>query len=1094
MSYITWTTPAGNLGTVPENEFFEKPLVAIDSDGNTIFYRFLSGQMPPGLQVAIEGSIQGIPAITQISGSDTNTTFTFAVRAFTDTGAVSDRTFSMTISSIVSPVIEQPSGILDEIFDGTYYEYQFTARDTSTANLTFSVIRGAIPPGMNFTTDGLLSGFPELIDRGENDVTGYDEIRYDSSDYDNLIRTVVKSFTFTIRVTDGLNFDVKDYVLTIRSKANWVADTDFSITNTTFVETSWDNKYTPIMVTPAGSIGTVRTQDKFGFQFEGYDGAGDTIAYTITNLEAVGFDQNGFNYANIELTDTTNLISGMIVIGTIFHTVTIREVTSASHIEIEPAINVSPGTNLYFNEFGNATVYTKTVVSTPEYVLEGQPFDAALGTGDLAVDLEGFDQGEQKLPTGLSLNYISGWLSGTAPTQTEGSLTYEFKVIPYKLERPEIFGVGRIYSLTVLGTLYNTINWITPSNLGLIDEGKPCTLTIEATTETGADIIYELAPNYLQQLPQGLRLTRDGLLIGRPTFRRFSVDGDSTILTFEDTSGIEVGWSVDGPGVGTGCTVSEIVDDNRIVVAPAIIVAAGSPITFFTDGEDPIVKVTIADAKTTTIDDEGVTTFDAVRTFTVKASATDDTASDIKTFSVRIGQYNLAPYENVYFKAFPELSQRNYFSSILANPSIFPADYIYRINDPWFGVAKDLKTLALPGIAPSNLSEYVLGSLTNHYNKNIRFGAIKTARAVDEFFNTKYEVVYLELIDDQVDEGRTILAETIDLLGTITNYYNNDSSNRYIYPNSFLNMRNKLGSVLGFENRGAFPDWMTSPQEDGRVLGFVNAVVICYTKPGYAKTIQYRLEKSPFRFNNIEFVADRYQVDNVLSLHYNTSTNRFLSSAETTFDFIPRGIGAITSVNYALTQTFYSINNRHVNYIRANGGIDGVLNFEDGQTLIFAQQESYAGNDEPYDGWIIDVDLWGTEDFDTELLGGYSIVPGYLHKIIGLSTQDRRAGIWRINIVNDIVQLEFIQELAFYNRIRVNSGLSFGGSVVMYSPLILEGNSVPRFVQFSRNNNSSVGQTTFDGNGTRFLSYRDKYRDPESGDKYIKFPRIGVFE
>ena len=33
MSYITWITAGGNLGTVPENKFYEKGIEATDSGG-----------------------------------------------------------------------------------------------------------------------------------------------------------------------------------------------------------------------------------------------------------------------------------------------------------------------------------------------------------------------------------------------------------------------------------------------------------------------------------------------------------------------------------------------------------------------------------------------------------------------------------------------------------------------------------------------------------------------------------------------------------------------------------------------------------------------------------------------------------------------------------------------------------------------------------------------------------------------------------------------------------------------------------------------------------------------------------------------------
>ena len=55
MSYITWSTKAGSLGTVAENEFFEKSILARDSGGAQVNYRFLSGTLPPGVQIVSTG-------------------------------------------------------------------------------------------------------------------------------------------------------------------------------------------------------------------------------------------------------------------------------------------------------------------------------------------------------------------------------------------------------------------------------------------------------------------------------------------------------------------------------------------------------------------------------------------------------------------------------------------------------------------------------------------------------------------------------------------------------------------------------------------------------------------------------------------------------------------------------------------------------------------------------------------------------------------------------------------------------------------------------------------------------------------------------
>jgi hypothetical protein len=91
-------------------------------------------------------------------------------------------------------------------------------------------------------------------------------------------------------------------------------------------------------------------------------------------------------------------------------------------------------------------------------------------------------------------------------------------------------------------------------------------------------------------------------------------------------------------------------------------------------------------------------------------------------------------------------------------------------------------------------------------------------------------------------------------------------------------MSYRLGKNIGFSNRGAMPGWMTSPQEDGKVLGLTRAVVLAYTVPGASKLIAYRLKNSGINFNNINFVADRYELDTTLSQHYDVENNQFNNS------------------------------------------------------------------------------------------------------------------------------------------------------------------------------------------------------------------------
>ena len=422
------------------------------------------------------------------------------------------------------------------------------------------------------------------------------------------------------------------------------------------------------------------------------------------------------------------------------------------------------------------------------------------------------------------------------------------------------------------------------------------------------------------------------------------------------------------------------------------------------------------DGGATTIDGANGT-FDNLYKFTVKATSTDNTVNSTKEFTIRINNFNKEPYENLYLKALPTLDQRKTFLDIVNNTEIFPESLIYRSSDPNFGRARDIRSLFLAGLSASDINTYANAMATNTYNKRIEFSDVKTARAVDANFNTKYEVVYIELKDDVVYKGRSPANATY-----------NPYISANVYPNSFANMSSVVANTTGYANRGALPEWMTSPQDNKKTLGFTRAIVLAYTVPDASKLIAYRLRANGITFNSIDFVADRYDLDNVLSKNYNTTTNKFILGKETTFDRIKR-IGSITyAADYGVRGlAFDMVNGQTVDSIAARGGLDGVTYFNSGETLVFLQQENFVGETNPNDGWNLNGNvvpgfneyinsmgiLDGTSGFPANPTQGQTatvnnilyVFTNYDDNGILLGTgvwrvANQRSAIWTINISN----------------------------------------------------------------------------------------------
>lgn len=940
MSLPSWLTPAGELGIIPEGTYYETQLDAFDSSGSPLTYKKIAGQLPSGIQLTKTGLLIGIPVVTTVSSEIKNYTSTFTIRITNNSGYVSDRTFSLTISNIIPPDITPPSSSLGSFYDGSYVKIQLRAIEINpNAKLVWSVSAGNFPPQLTLdSSTGLISGylFPTTLP-GDAGNGGWDLSQWDLYYWDFLARNESTTFSFTVQAFDGLNYDKTNYTLTVLSKNGLTADNDINLINNTTLTTDVDNLHNPVLLTVQASLPTIRQESNFAFQFTGLDFDGDTINFGSTTGGSGGFDQ--------------------------------------------------------------------------------APYDTVL-----------FDQGDLAFPAGLSLDPATGWLTGKIGSINSNSQTYNFTIYCFKANNPTYISIPISFSLTILGSINNDITWITDSNLGSIENGSISEFQLIASNPMVSILHYKLTDGSNSRLPQGLTLLDNGLITGRASFEYFSIDKDQT--TF----------------------------DNK------------------------------------------QTTFDSDYTFTVTAFDTQNTTSAEKTFTIKVVNRNIIPYENLYLTALPLIEQREFYSSIIQNPDFFPNSLIYRNQDPFFGKSPEPKFLFLPGIHPASLESYIYAMSNNHFNKKIQFGDIKTAVSLDENFNVKYEVVYIEMIDNELINNQGP-GTSIDLSSAIENGYipNTNSTIEYkiAYPNSFKNMQTQIENHIGYSNQGALPGWMTSRQPNGKVLGFVRGIVLAYTIPGGSSLIKYRLTSNNIQFNEIDFTVDRYELDNYLSTDFDINANTFVTSTETTFDRIPSNTAAyplVATVNYAVKMAFNMINDIPVAILNSHDGIDGIKTFKDGDTLIFAQQELYTGETDSDDGWINYESIYDGDNFDSNNFDSSEIIPGYLENLLDNSVQNKRSGVWRINIVNGLVKLTLVQPISLGQSIYVLNGNSYSSTKLFYDPIVKTGKTVPDYSILSSINQNSGNYTRFDGGSTKFIEDRVMYAAPGVNNKYLKFPGTNILE
>jgi hypothetical protein len=882
----------------------------------------------------------------------------------------------------------------------------------------------------------LLSGYVDIIAANITDL-GYEASAYETIIFDALPESTDKYYNFTVQVTDGGKFDTVNVRTLIVSKGNFTGDNDITVVNNTYITIDHDNNYRPIILNSPGSLPLRVSGDTFAYKFLAYDPEEKVVQWQVDELLFSGLDERDYPVNQTLAGDGS---TGPYTMD-----------RAAAAVDISVRINdtiylptvdyTTSGTDLTFTSLTPGATDVITIL----YIAVGTGFDSLL-----------FDQGAEGLPIGLTIDRDTGWVFGTLPEQTEETKTYEVAVTAYRTLQPGIKSDPVVFSLVVQRTLNEEIVWETNENLGQMDNGAVSELTISAYNTLGKKLDYSTIYQPYSKLPQGLTMLTTGDILGRVSFRYFALDAAVGYLPVTNTSELVVGMSIQGLGVSAGCKITAIIDSKTIEVQPAIYVVQGTLLTF-SNATTSTVASTTSNAITTSVDG-GTTTFDQNCRFTVRATARDGSITADKSFRVFIRSKNLAPYENLYLKALPTNAQRRSYIDTVTNASYVPPATVYRPNDPYFGIQKNIKFLFLAGLSVSQASEMVASIALNHYTKSINFGEIKTARALDASGNVDYEVVYADIIDNQMFAGNSPPLSTT--LSNANKYIKDGVEyGNTIYTNSFTNMEKRLVTGVGYNNKGAIPRWMTSVQKSGKVLGLTRAVPLVYTKPGSSERIAYRLRNSGFSLNSVPFTVDRYQWDNSLSKFFDTTTNKFLPSRDTTFDkFLDLNLGT----GITTTSTISSVTNSNVIVVSDNltigygwtlasvdtlsSGIGENVFVTNVQENVGSQNVTLSANVTAATGAEIRFDGSAFVDYavssafnqiDSELLSrvkalgyvdgvtniqpfeklvfakqfgfdnetlndgwvrgdGTTFIYGYLEKLSGLSTVNQRGGVWQI--------------------------------------------------------------------------------------------------
>lgn len=501
---------------------------------------------------------------------------------------------------------------------------------------------------------------------------------------------------------------------------------------------------------------------------------------------------------------------------------------------------------------------------------------------------------ETNLPPGLILDPSSGWLYGYIPYGGLTATDYTFTLMVREVDNPGVFSVPYTYILTITGPVSTDVIWLTPASAA--EQAR--------------------VPSSLGSIDNG----------ATSTFYVRAINVSGIDLRYRLLSGSN----------------SRLPQGLKLLPSGDI-VGRVSFNTFALDG-----GTTTFDVGLNTVDQP--TTFDMVAIFTVNVYSLNGLINTVKTFSIRVVRRYQEPFDNLYIQAMPPDSDRALLASLLEDPSIFPPELIYRVDDPNFGVARRVIYNHAYGLTATILDDYVASMNLNHYWKNLVLGEIKTARAVDPASGeTIYEVVYSEVVDNLVNANGTSVSKEVVLPFPIDPATPEEIDT--VYPNSLANMRDQVIDVVG-QVSNVLPTWMLSRQANGQVLGFTPAWVIAYTQPGQSGQIAYNIATQfGTQLNLVDFKADRYELDNYLTRNWNRADQQWHPHPPTitTFDM---SHALATWINNRLVLTTWEDN--YQTLATWTYGTPPGTTFDQGSMQFTDPVDMYSGTDtNEYDKYLV---------------------------------------------------------------------------------------------------------------------------------------------
>ena len=722
---------------------------------------------------------------------------------------------------MATPVWTTTAGKIATIDEQVAFSLQLEANTSDSTAITYSLIAGSLPAGMQVTTDGLLTGTPAEVAK--------------RTLYTFVVRATAgtsitdRTFSLDVQGADAPTFTTASGQLQLDDSTSvglyWVidgssvslqmqaTDSDTRAGQQLVYEITKGTLPPGVTMSKSGLISGIvqlTPDEKYG-SYGGYDGSGAEDEFDGTYDRTVATKSVSKNYDFVvRVSDGTSFVeqnNSIFVYSADFWRVSNTAITidlteiDGSPLTMDLSANRRPvfrtGSDLGTFRHDNALVVK----------IDVEDFDAL--QGDLEYSIQ-----SGSLPPGINIDINSGELYGQLARQSAVEVDYNFTIRANRTISSELnVFTDQAFTMKVIGELDIGIAFTTPETVGTLKANIPSLLNVEAVTDEANRVLsYSVTGG---SLPTGITLSEQGNLIGTIDPSDFT---DSTrSFTFK-------------------VTVSDQYQD------------AATSKEFIVNVDIPFTKIEYGNMSghATSFIDQNI--FYSIAQDPNINSVDNIFRPDDPNFGMRLkpNMLMMSGLEAQTLTAFQQQMEQNHAPKTLYFGDIKTAVAKEGTNTKYEVVYIEMKDNLEnnDGVAVSS-SINIRDAVTKPLLGPKASSMIATADYVD------YEVT--------TDGGLSF-----SIAGSKVRFANQLSADlgfiETVFPNAVANMRSRMKS-LGHKEYDYLPLWMKTTQSgDLAPLGYVKAVPICYCKPGTSGLVKKRIIDKALNFKNIAFTIDRYIV------------------------------------------------------------------------------------------------------------------------------------------------------------------------------------------------------------------------------------------